>query len=119
MQRIIYIHVKPCFSIWVGVSVLVWGSTVVYSNQFSWHAAWWEMEEAPRQGTLHPPSDIESKLYQRTPWNSALFVCVPISKGKSFQQRGTVNNTEKETVLAIRRSGCTGYLQGSLYSLEI
>ena len=45
VQRMVYIHVKLRFSIWVGFSTLVVVNTVIFSSQFSWHASWWEREE--------------------------------------------------------------------------
>lgn len=51
VQRMVCIHIKPHFSVWVGFSVLVVGNTVTFSNQFSWHAGWWEREEKVSQNS--------------------------------------------------------------------
>lgn len=49
MQGMVCIHIKPHFSVCVGFSILVVGSTVIFSNQISWHAGWQEREEEASQ----------------------------------------------------------------------
>lgn len=51
VRRMVCIHIKPHSSIWVGFSILVVGNTVIFSNQFSWHAGWWEREEKASQNS--------------------------------------------------------------------
>jgi len=51
MQRMVCIHIKPNFSVWVGFSIFVVGNTVTFSNLFTWHAVWWEREEKGRQNS--------------------------------------------------------------------